>query len=153
MSTEDEVQIIEEEEPQEEAMEIEDIAAEPLDSVKINRCGQCRRMQYGHPVPYGAGKCLLDKIADDTELKNDDLIKIEMRKERRGNKRSRGSDETNDQPDSKKDKKEKGNHDAEEQLRKENEELEKKLIKKKQERKEAENSRTKNETKEHKESS
>ena len=55
---EDKAHVIDQEDPKEEMMEIEDIAAEPIDSGKINRCGHCRRMQYGHPVPYGSGKCL-----------------------------------------------------------------------------------------------
>ena len=82
------VEIIEEEDPSEEIMEINDIAAEPLNSTRVNRCGHCRRMQFGHPVPYGSEKCLLDKIKDDEDLKKDDEIKLDMRKKKRCRKRS-----------------------------------------------------------------
>jgi hypothetical protein len=44
MTDDDKVETINQEDPQEESMEIEDIAAEPLDSMKIIRCGHCRRM-------------------------------------------------------------------------------------------------------------
>ena len=54
MGNEEEIDVIDLEDPEEENMEIEDIAAEPINSLRIKRCGHCRRMQYGHPVPYRA---------------------------------------------------------------------------------------------------
>ena len=123
MGNDEEIEIIDLEDPEEENMEIDDIAAEPITSSSIKRCGYCRRVQYGHPVPYGAGKCLLEKINDD-ELKNDDKIKLEMRKSKRGRKKKRLSDESSVEPSPKKDKIQ-----SEEQMKKETEDLERKLEK------------------------
>ena len=39
-----------------------EIEAEAIDSTKINRCEHCRRVQFGHPVPYGLEKCKLERI-------------------------------------------------------------------------------------------
>ena len=106
-------------------MEIKDIAAEPINSSRIKRCGHCRQMQYGHSVPYGAGKCLLEKINDD-ELKKDDAIKLKMRKSKRERKKKRLSDASIIETSPKKDKKQSS---LEEQMKKETEELQKKLDK------------------------
>ena len=84
-----EAESIEREDPSEEAMDLEEIEAEPLDSERINRCGKCRRVQFGHPVPYGTGKCLLERIDDDESLAEDDKKKLEMRRQKRGKKRLR----------------------------------------------------------------
>ena len=63
-------------------MEIEEIGAEPLNTDRINRCGKCRRVQFGHPKPYGIYKCLLDRLDDDKLQEEDDKTKLEMRKKR-----------------------------------------------------------------------
>ena len=135
------VEVIEVEDPREELMEIDDIAAEPLNSTRINRCGHCRRMQYGHPVPYGAGKCLLDKINDDQTLKEDDKIKLDMRKMKRGQKKDTDTDDTDEMLGNKQDKK---TMTEEQQLIKENEEFKRKLDEKRKRRKKAEDDARKN---------
>ena len=119
--------MIEDEDPDEEMMDIDDIAAEPIDSAKINRCGKCRRVQYGHPVPYGAGRCILEEIANDEDLKRDDEVKLEMRRKKRTRKRSRGFDDVTE-PGAKKEKNE------EEELLRKNAEFESKLEEKRKER-------------------
>ena len=63
------------EDPSEELMDIEEIEA---NSNKINRCGKCRRVQFGHPMPYGIDKCQLDVIIDDGLLAEDDKVKLDM---------------------------------------------------------------------------
>ena len=72
------------EDPSEELMDIEEIEA---NSNKINRCGKCRRVQFGHPMPYGIDKCQLDVIIDDGLLAEDDKVKLDMRRKKRGLKR------------------------------------------------------------------
>ena len=81
--------IVEKEDPSEEMMEIEEIEVEPLNSKRIRRCGKCRRVQFGHPVPYGIDKCKLERIDDDKLLAEDDKKKLELRRDKRGKKRSR----------------------------------------------------------------
>ena len=67
----------------EEEMEIEEIIKEPENSVKVDRCKKCRRLKFGHTLPFGQDKCELERINDDEELKKDDKIKNEKRKETR----------------------------------------------------------------------
>ena len=83
-STEEDVFTIEEN--QEESMEIDQLINEPLESGKIARCKKCRRMKFGHPLPYGLHDCQLDPILDDVELREDDQQKNEKRKESRNRK-------------------------------------------------------------------
>ena len=88
----------------EEEMEIEEIANEPEDSEKVNRCKKCRRLKFGHTLPFGQDKCELPRIEDNEELKKDDELKNEKRKEIRAKKtrkRKSLSDERID-PDAKK---------------------------------------------------
>ena len=65
---EDKVEVIDQEDPQKEIMNIEDFATDPINSGKINIYRHCRRMQYGHPVPHWSVKCLIEKIKDDDTL-------------------------------------------------------------------------------------
>ena len=127
------------EDPSEEAMDIEDIEAEPIDSVRINRCGHCRRVQFGHPVPYGQDTCQLDRIDDDEELAKDDKVKLELRKHQRGKKR-KGSTEHGDS------KKQNKQEDRDiQKLVEEGEKMKQLLDKQKEERRKAEESKAKEE--------
>ena len=75
------------EDKQEETMEIEEIMDEPIDSTKVSRCRNCRILKFGHPRPFGERECKLSRIDNDEELRQDDIIKNEMRKESRSKKR------------------------------------------------------------------
>ena len=68
------------ENPEEEQMEIEELNKETIDSKKIMRCKKCRRMQFGHPLPWGENYSELNQIEDDDELEKDNLIKNIQRK-------------------------------------------------------------------------
>ena len=107
MANDDDIIIVEEEDPEERMMKIDDISAEPIDSTRVNRCGHCRRMQYGHQITYGAGKCTKEKITDDNDLAEDDEIKLEMRRRKRGEKRERDMDDSKKEVTPKRDKKRK----------------------------------------------
>ena len=124
------VTIIREEEPTEEDMEVEEIANEPPDSRKINSCKKCRRMKFGHPVPYGQEHCQLERIDDDESLKADDETKNRKRIELRRNKKKRSlSDEKTDSVAKKKKDKEYGSDEELERMQEEERELEAKLKK------------------------
>ena len=81
------VKSILEEDPDEEEMEIEDLNKETIDSKKIVRCRKCRRMKFGHPLPWGEKNCELIRINDDEELRKDDLTKNMQRQVMRRNKK------------------------------------------------------------------
>ena len=81
------VKSILEEDPDEEEMEIEDLNKETIDSKKIVRCRKCRRMKFGHPLPWGEKNCELNRIDDDEELRKDNLTKNMQRQVMRRNKK------------------------------------------------------------------
>ena len=81
------VKSILEEDPDEEEMEIEELNKETIDSKKIVRCRKCRRMKFGHPLPWGEKNCELNRINDDEELRKDDLTKNMQRQVMRRNKK------------------------------------------------------------------
>ena len=81
--------IIQNEEPDEEEMDVEDISKEPPDSRKIDRCKKCRRMKFGHPIPFGKDNCHLERIENDADLKEDDDMKNKKRVELRSRKKKR----------------------------------------------------------------
>ena len=130
MREDDEVETIEDKGTDEETMEINKISNELLDLRKIRRCGHCRRMQYGHPIPYGTDKCIMDRINDDEKLKNDDKIKIEMRKKKRGQQSIRRNYEI----DRKQTEKKIDEKNDEDKIKKENDEMKIMLKEKRKER-------------------
>ena len=83
------VTVIQSEEPVEEEMDVDEIAKEPPESRKIDRCKHCRRMKFGHPIPFGLDKCQLEKIENDEILKADDGVKNQKRTELRTRKKKR----------------------------------------------------------------
>ena len=101
--------IIHEEEKDEEDMEIEEIIEEPEESEKVTRCKKCRRQKFGHPMPFGLENCQLVRIESDSELKKDDEVKHEKRRELRSRKtpsRKRSLSHGKKVPDPKKKKEE-----------------------------------------------
>ena len=52
---------------------------ENQDLVKERRCGNCRRLQYGHEGEFGKDRCKLKRLDDDDELAEDDERKKKMR--------------------------------------------------------------------------
>ena len=71
------------------AMNFEEMDLENLDvpdwRKNVQRCGKCRRMKYGHPQPFGAEKCELERIDDEKELEEDDEKKRQMKNEKEKN--------------------------------------------------------------------
>ena len=58
-----------EEDAEEESMEIEELREVAVDSGRVVRCKHCRRMRFGHPLPYGEKECRLEPIKKDEDLK------------------------------------------------------------------------------------